>query len=457
MLFLYQRHNVIFELLKIGMACFIFIYNLEINGNLAPRSKFDDLDLSSKKEFLLESAILFGILYATTHNLKNALSLYNMRKNLSRIRYILHQNGLDLSIDEIGYFNSQPEVTYYIVRIANNIKVIRVFDANFIKKVYPAKVLSEIKIRDSDKIVQLITEDSHALIGFAENKTSKKIGGLLSELYYTVFIPLPSIVSLYAISQTIGQFLINLYPSVILAIFSLCFITYAPLKYFISSRFSWIDKNIKKRISDSDIKEQDGFEYIMAKINSYSALSTLNHALKSGQKTLLAIETDWLNGVYIKKHVDDIIKTLNKKIINLNIINSNAENLFTDIMDDISQDGNRYSKIIVISSNKTITTPRFNWLKKRGVFCISIDDSEIKKNACAIEKGEELYIDMLELLDISIKIASKAEISDSSKLKVLYDPEIDPCFAILIPKPIAMNRGGIEKIHEIQLSILRSL
>jgi len=80
----------------------------------------------------------------------------------------------------------------------------------------------------------------------------------------------------------------------------------------------------------------------------------------------------------------------------------------------------------------------------------------LERTRHGLKPDQRLYVNILEILDNALRVAEKTEVSERRYLKFIYDPSIDPKYAVFIPYPRVFDKYLIPLIYRKQLASICS-
>ncbi|MDD5440114.1 MAG: hypothetical protein PHS37_08010 [Candidatus Omnitrophica bacterium] len=450
MLRILRTHSPLFGLVKVSLGIFLLVYSADVLS-LAPVSKFISWNMTDKTEFITYYVTLFSVLYLSSLKITDTKEYRRAKEVLVRLNNTLVKNGITLTIKNVEYIKSQPGVIYCTFKIGETIRVVRVFDTAMRSCVYPAKILYETSFKSIGKVVQVITNNSYDIIGIGEEKVIKTP--------YTSFDRYTGILSSVVMRFLSYSFMAyNVYMLLAHTHFFAPLPLIASVTSFLLIGFMYDKSRDIKTLARAFFPGT--YTALLSGIcePAIDALKKISGETSyTGRQKIVAIETDWLSLIYTNAQIAGLLAALREKYNGrIKIIFNSSPVLFSDIMREVQESGLSPADTVLIGSARNETILGSRWLKGKGSVCITIDTAGMEKARKALNAHQHLYVDVIEILENALRIAEKGDVSESRYLRIIYEPAIDPLYAVFSLYPRILDKNMMPLIYKKQLEIISS-
>jgi len=213
------------------------------------------------------------------------------------------------------------------------------------------------------------------------------------------------------------------------------------------------------RMSMPGVVKAKSYEASLATLTAASLNRQIEEALSKDTNIIIGIETDWLSEVYGRVKIDKMIRSLKRRCKGrIRIVHSPQKELFTDVIEEANRSPNPDSKIVIIGEMDTIKNEQFRWLMKKGIAFLAIDTKELEKIKDLLKNSKQkgIYVDLLEILEVALKIIMEEGNIAIQNSKLQYDPQINPYFGVFMLQPVVLTTHQINKIYRTQLKIMKA-
>lgn len=377
---------------------------------------------------------------------------------------IMNTKGIPIRLKRISYFQSQPSVLYCTFVIGEEVIVVRVFDGNFKTEVYPAKVVNEIVFEEMGKVTQVINPFSYDVIGIGENEIGKS--PIKIKHKWRLALDLGAAAFNYTSLINTAATLLKYFPFSALYIVPVIAVSFIALCALVKEKFFFLKiyKNYKKGKYNTKKGEHTlSSSFIIQDVAISSLNKQIKEATEQNKRIIIGIETDWIADNRSKEHVKKTIKELNRKYKGkIKIIHSNNKNIVSDVITEHNRVSDKEkinippSNMVIISGSQSLYDKEFQYLRKHGISLIVVDNSKIETARMFASKGQALYINVIKILDISLRMVLKRQ-DTLYDVELRYSSEADQNFAVIIPNPFIDNIDAIERIYKSERKALRYL